>query len=315
VADQEPIDRWLADQHHDIRDGLGRFLDLDAGLREVTLHAEYADLHRNLGSMLDLDAGLAAIMPPSGPAQREPGQPSLSAAITAADPAERLTLRRHPIVLAVILSDLLARALTIPYKADLDLALDLNLDLARAADLNLDLDLARAADLARAVGVDCRLSHNGDLARALVLAFDLAHLRDPVLALDIGRDRDLAFGLVGVIGRNNTFERDFVCHLARNLADRAATAVGSALGVRKVNGLAAALLDGALDDFTHDDLSHTDLADLDLIGVRWSTLGTTWPPGTDVDVLRARSREVTPHTGIFVIESAGGDKACHLALT
>ena len=92
----------------------------------------------------------------------------------------------------------------------------------------------------------------------------------------------------------------------RDLARQAALAVGRALGIGQPEGLAATLLDGALDDFTHADLAHTDLSGHDLTGVRWSDWGTTWPPGTDVDALRARSREEGTGTGVFVITSQGG---------
>jgi hypothetical protein len=80
-----------------------------------------------------------------------------------------------------------------------------------------------------------------------------------------------------------------------------------------LEGLAAALLDGALDDFTHADITHADLAGIDLTGVRWSASGTEWPPGTNVNALRARSREVAP--GIYVIERPGREKAHHHAPT
>lgn len=72
-----------------------------------------------------------------------------------------------------------------------------------------------------------------------------------------------------------------------------------------MEGLAAALLDGALDDFTNADLAHADLSGRDLTGVLWSERGTTWPPGTDVDALRARSRKVAHGTGVYVITSPG----------
>ena len=66
----------------------------------------------------------------------------------------------------------------------------------------------------------------------------------------------------------------------------------------------------ALDDFTRADLSLTDLTGRDLTGIRWSDQGTTWPPGTDTDELRARSQEIAP--GIYQITRPGhGDKARH----
>jgi len=41
-----------------------------------------------------------------------------------------------------------------------------------------------------------------------------------------------------------------------------------------MEGLAAALLGGALDDFTRADLTHIDLSERDLTGMRWSDWGT-----------------------------------------
>jgi hypothetical protein len=50
----------------------------------------------------------------------------------------------------------------------------------------------------------------------------------------------------------------------------------------------------------------------DLTGVRWSDRGTTWSPETDVDALRARSREIDRGTGIYVIASPGDiDETLH----
>jgi len=94
--------------------------------------------------------------------------------------------------------------------------------------------------------------------------------------------------------------------------------VGSALGLSPglspglAAGLATALLEGALDDFTHADLARADLAGRDLTGIRWSEQGTTWPPGTDTDELRARSQEIAP--GIYEIMHPGhGGKGRHHA--
>ncbi len=101
-------------------------------------------------------------------------------------------------------------------------------------------------------------------------------------------------------------------NLALDLARQTAMPVAHALGVQQVKGLAPALLKGALDDFTRADLAHADLTGSDLTGMQWSDWGTTWPMGTDMDRLRARSREVTPGTGVYVIDSPeDSDKALH----
>jgi hypothetical protein len=83
--------------------------------------------------------------------------------------------------------------------------------------------------------------------------------------------------------------------------------MGDALGIRQTEELAAALLEGVLDDFTRADLAHADLTGRDLTGIRWSDWGTTWPPGTDTDALRAQSREVADGSGIYVITDPGHD--------
>jgi hypothetical protein len=86
--------------------------------------------------------------------------------------------------------------------------------------------------------------------------------------------------------------------------------VSDILGLRQVEGLATTLLAGALDDFTHADLSLTDLVGRDLTGIRWSDQGTTWPPETDTDKMRARSQEIVP--GVYEITRPGyGGKARH----
>jgi hypothetical protein len=90
--------------------------------------------------------------------------------------------------------------------------------------------------------------------------------------------------------------------------------VGNALGISQTDELAAALLEGVLDDFTRADLAHADLTSRNLTGIRWSDWGTTWPPGTDTGAPRAQSQEVGDGNGIFVIIGPGhDDKARHHA--
>lgn len=318
----EPDDHWPAARHRDLLNGLSQHLDPDAGLRDIMLHADHAAFTGALGRHLDTPAGLAAILPPppAAASRRTPGQPGTAEEIAAADPAARMALRRSPVTLAVILSDLTVRTLTIAEKADAralylarDLATDLARDLHRARDLarlTPDLDIDLAFDLARNLDLDRTRELVSDLARAVNRALTLA--RDPGLDLDLDlafdlardlaldRTRDLALALV------ITPDRD----LARDLARQTALMMGGTLGLRQVEGLADALLEGALDDFTHADLTRTDLAGSDMTGIRWSDRGTTWPPGTDTDGLRARSQEIAP--GIYEITRPGhDDKARH----
>jgi hypothetical protein len=322
---QDPAeDEWLATRHRDLCEGLSRLLNLDTGLRESTmLHAEHQDLLGNLGISLDTRAGLGAILPPPAAAtlQTRPSLPDLAAAVAGADLAVRMSLRRNPVILAVILSDLTVRALMIAdeavhdcYAEDLirdlarDLALDFPLDLAPDFPFHLTLELVELLGPNR--DVDYALAAHSlaqDLARPLARALDQAlppfdHTVDLVLVDDLSS----ALTLVRVGDRKRALP------LAREIADETAHAVGHALGVRQVEGLATALLDGVLDDFTRADLTQADLTGRDLTGVRWSDWGTRWPPGTDIDRLRARSREIAHDAGIYVIKSPeDSDKTLH----
>jgi hypothetical protein len=158
----------------------------------------------------------------------------------------------------------LARALSDAIGAILGPHLDLRLTFSRDHDLELARELAEGL--------------SSDLGRAHALARNDNHARDR--ALDLAR------------GRSGALDR--VC--AQGVADR--------LGISPAKGLAEALLDGTLDDFTSADLTHAGLADADLTGVRWSLPGTTWPPGTDVKVLLARSEQAGPG-GVLVVTHRG----------
>jgi hypothetical protein len=314
---------WPAPRHSNLLAGLSRHLDPDAGLRDIMLHADHAALTGALGRRLDIQSGLAAILPPplAAASRRTPGQPGTAAAIAAADPAARIALRRDPVTLAVILSDLAVRTLTIADKAnDRARALDVARDL--VSDLNLIRDLARSLDLdlapahAHALDLDLDLARDLDLDLALDLA--RARARDLVsdlgravaLALTLARHRDLACDVAHVRDTARRLASTRHLGLARHLARQTTLMVGDVLCLQQVDGLATALLEGALDDFTHADLSLTDLTGRDLTGIRWSDQGTTWPPGTDTDELRARSQEIGP--GIYQITRPGhGDKARH----
>jgi hypothetical protein len=180
---------------------------------------------------------------------------------------------------------------------------DLARELAYARVLNRDPDLASAFDPTHAFALDLDLTraldHDRDLARALHHDHNLA--RDLAIILDRDQAGDLARRLIITLDqdRNLNLARD----LARDLAHHVALVVSHSLGARHAEGLPTALMDGALDDFTRANLAHVALTDLDLTGARWSASDTRWPPGTDLNALRARSREVAPGTGIYVITS------------
>jgi hypothetical protein len=362
---REPAESWLADGHRALLDGLGRFTDLSAGMQEITtLHAGHAGLLAALDGTLDTEAGLAGILPspaPASPAAPRPPGTAVAEAIEAADPAVRVALRRHPVTLAAILSNLTVQALTIGseiftadavprarvltddlgralalalargFDPDLDRALEHALDRALVYARALDRDLTRARGLdrplddLRAAALDLDLDRNLDRARALagVLARGVVRTLDHAVAFDLdldltlARDRAVALGRDIDLSRDPGFDRDLVSDRlrgrARALDHQTALVVGSALGTHRVKGLAAVLLTGALDDFTRADLTKAGLADRDLPGVRWSERDTRWPPGTDLDRLRALSREVAP--GIYVIAKPGdSDKSLHQAL-
>ena len=333
----EPADHWVAARHRELLDGLGQYLDPDAGLRDIMLHADHTDVIGTLGSHLDTQAGLAVILPPSvETAPKSPHQTETAAAIAAIDPAVRMTLRRNPVILAAMLSDLTVRALTFVDNAhaDLDLARALaralERDLARVLPLDRPLDRAldRALDLADAVdralpfgdALDRALDLAHVLAAALEHALDLVGVRVPRRDRALADARLLARALAPAPDYDLDRNRDYVRARARaralDLARRTAVMAGDALGIRQTEKLAAALLEGVLDDFTLADLAHADLTGRDLTGIRWSDWGTTWPPGTDTGALRAQSREVADGSGIFVITGPGhDDKARHHAHT
>ncbi len=124
---QEPVDRWLASRHHRIHNGLRPFLNLSAGLRDAMLHAGHADLLGSLDSGLDTEAGLADILTPPAPAaprptpgtpQRGSSLPDMTAAITAADPAVRMALRRSPVILAVLMASAMITYSRVRFSSD-----------------------------------------------------------------------------------------------------------------------------------------------------------------------------------------------------
>lgn len=364
----EPADHGVASRHRELLNGLGQYLDPDAGLRDIMLHADHADVIGTLSSHLDTQAGLAAILSPSADASpRSPHQTETAAAIAAVDPTVRMTLRRNPVILAAILSDLTVRALTIVDKAHAASERDLTRDRALAripsSGLGLVLGLVRALarDLAVASNLARDLDPDFDLASAIVAARELARdltrarasgfdrdlvralasnladgltrararvrgrVRDRIPSSGLGLARDAArelardldphardLNLAGTLDLARAHDRARALARARDLAHQTALMVGDALGIRQTEELAAALLEGVLDDFTRANLAHADLTGRDLTGIRWSDWGTMWPPGTDTGALRAQSQEVGDGSGIFVITGPGyGDKARH----
>lgn len=207
----------------------------------------------------------------------------------------------------------------------------LTLDLARERYLDLALirSFIAAVHLARELGhaIDGTLARHLDLRLSFSRDHDLELARELADGLDSGLDRvhSLADALVHVLGRtreqifniNQAREQAFnidrsisrtldpVLERSRALDRVCAQGVAGRLGISPTEGLAEALLDGALDDFTSADLTHTSLADADLTGVRWSLSGTSWPPGTDVKMLLARSKEVEPGGGVLVVTRRG----------
>src|SRR6185312_15681375 len=120
-----------------------------------------------------------AILPPSADASpKSPHQTETAAAIAAVDPTVRMTLRRNPVILAAILSDLTVRALTIVDKAHAARARARARDriLAGTRDLTLDLDRDLTRVLALALELDLDRRHV--LALARTLARHLAGARD-----------------------------------------------------------------------------------------------------------------------------------------
>ena len=253
-------------------------------------------------------------------APRESVRAAAAARLAAADPKKRLVLRKHPVVPAVIISDIMTRviavAVIISFRLSgyssavshrmnaVDLTAYLARDLARARDLGLALDLdlargrllARAIDLARArdfgLAIGLAIDLAFDLARVLARARDLARVltRARALAIDLAFDRSL----------------DLPLDRALDLAGELVWILGEQLGLQNMEGLGPALLAGALDDFSRTDLSGIDLTGIDLVGVRWSERDTRWPPGTDIERLRSASEETEPGSGVFVITRSGG---------
>lgn len=316
---------------------------------------------------MDVDP-VPASDPSSSPAGS--GQVTAAEALSAVDAAMRMGVRRHPVVLAAIMSDFVVRAIEVAAAINGGRHGNLDRPLIRtlASDLGRDLDRARKYALARHLEFDFTVTRDRALAltldqapernlalacigyfdAAIQLARRLGHAVDASLArhldlrLNFSRDGDLelagelADGLDSDLDRvrdlnrelfNKTQARslniyrppelilsmersisrflDLAFERSRALDRVCAQGVAGRLGISPTEGLAEALLDGAMDDFTSADLTHASLADADLSGVRWSLSGTIWPPGTNVKALLARSEEVGPGGGVLVVTRRG----------
>lgn len=167
---------------------------------------------------------------------------------------------------------------------------------------SLTRSFVAAADLARGlcVVIDEILTYSFDLRIALTRDHDLEPVRE--LADGVGscltRARALCLDLDDRAAREQVMRTgraigravDQALEHARAMDRICGQALADRLGIAVAQGLAAAVADGALDDFTSADLTSAGLADADLTGVRWSLTGTTWPQGTDIKALLARSQ-------------------------
>ena len=197
------------------------------------------------------------------------------------------------------------------------LSLTLDQDRERYLAITLIRYLATAAGIARElVGGTSGIGgthHDRELARGLVagLSADLKRALD--LTVRVDREADQARWRV--LDRSLSRTLDLAIERARALDRLCGQGLAGRLGIALAEGLAQALLDGAMDDFTSADLTYASLsdpgltdarlADSYLIGVRWSLSGTIWPPGTDITALLARSQELDPGSGVLVVKHRG----------
>jgi hypothetical protein len=201
------------------------------------------------------------------------------------------------------------------FALDLDQTLARDLDLDRVLDIDRVLDLACVVDRTAALALDITLFRTRDRVylRALDLALAIGRALDQ--ALDRGRLLDRA--MTRVIDRTLNPDpfpdregerlriRDRSIASSLPLASELSSVLGGvlsdSLGIEHLDGLADALLTGALDDFSQADLSGVDLSHVGLVGLRWSIPGTRWPPSLDVDALLDRSEETEPGSGVYII--------------
>ncbi|WP_419999833.1 hypothetical protein [Streptomyces boninensis] len=315
---REAAGRLLAGHQSALAATLAERLDLEAGLREVLIHARYEALAEDLEELLDVESGLRDIVPnamPLLPPHLAHGPAAL------VSPPERMTLRGDPavageyrvLVYALNAAAALARGRDRALTLDRALALDHGLDrpVDRDHALGQDRDVARR--LNRDLVADIKLLDNlvgvcsldlavlqSDLARARACLDDLVRELGTITELvrrfsgDLVRDRirDLALGLDRARAR------------ARVLADECRRRVEDTTGITLAQYpplFGETAVEEFLNDFTEADLSAADLTGVDLIGVRWTEQGTRWPASVDVAALKARSEECPPGSGVYVV--------------
>jgi len=277
------LDRWLAAQLADLIRDLTAALDLDAGLRDVTLPAQHSALVADLGRVLDLDAGLAAILPaptplaaPSRPlpdTKPEPADGDLASDsvdcilywLAGMSDGHRLAIR-NALWLDYFEAQLAAVACVheICSIHDLAPAPDLAYALYRTRAA-LTRARARARDLAHALDRDLVLGRA--LARARARALDLARAleRELTRALD---DLDLALNFAGGVARVLELTGDSALTRALELVNVLARDLSRLLSRRRDVGHARVLVDAqdlASDLFTFT-MGSTRVTDFD--GVR-----------------------------------------------
>ena len=226
------------------RRALRGFLGADRShLTEPPARDGYSVARRALAGLLGVrlvtpEEQAGPIPPATSTSPGEDRHISAAAAIAAADPVVRLTVRRSPLVVAVLTTDLLVRAIDIAdilasiggRVEDSDLARPRPLS-PRARPVNHALALAardQARDLARDLDRALALTHDSALAltrdsalalarnltldRALTLTHDLTPPLDRNLDLDLALDRaldlDLARALDRALARARALDRD-----------------------------------------------------------------------------------------------------------
>ncbi|MEU6211794.1 hypothetical protein ABZ891_18015 [Streptomyces sp. NPDC047023] len=318
----------IGSRHDAAVDALGTALDVEAGLASIlppTAQHQTSDAtstHHHPRA-----AGLLALSPAGRMALRDhpdvkEDQNALQRALCAVLEIEGVPSNERSRVLA------LAFDLAQHLDGDLDCALNGDLDggpglIGVLSDL--DGDLGFAASLIRI------LTRTHELVRSLVhdLSPDLSPAVDfvPIPGLQSAHLIDFALARSRAIALGLDLDLDLyfgrACDRARDLARILATSEAGTLipedfieirtnEVCRAIGLAldreAPVLDSAsvltlLNDFTHDDLRNTTLRALNLSGVRWSPYTTQWPPGVDIEALKARSDETPPGSGIWIVRS------------